>query len=118
MNYCMKYRDETPLVLKGVNGTIYPTEKIGIVGRTGSGKSSLCLALFRIVEPYSGKILIDGVDTTELGLDILRKNICVIPQEPTLFMGNLRDNIDPFGEKSDEELRKALKMVELFEDEN
>lgn len=117
-NYQMKYRDDTDIVLKGVTGKVKKQEKIGIVGRTGSGKSSICLSLFRIIEPFSGHILIDGVDIEELGLDILRQRICVIPQEPTLFQASLRENLDPFNEHSDERLAEVLKHVEVFPDED
>lgn len=75
----MKYRDNTEIVLKGVNVEIHPREKIGIVGRTGSGKSSIGMCLFRIVEPLSGSITIDNVDISEVGLDILRQRISLIP---------------------------------------
>lgn len=114
--YQMKYREDTELVLKGVTGKIKSNEKIGIVGRTGSGKSSICLSLFRIIEPYSGHILIDGVDIEEVGLDLLRQRICVIPQEPVLFQATLRENLDPFGEIPQERLEEVLKHVQVFEE--
>ena len=117
-DYKMKYRDDTEIVLKGVNGKIKDKEKIGIVGRTGSGKSSICLSLFRIIEPYAGRIIIDGVDVEEVGLDLLRQKMCVIPQEPTLFQASLRDNLDPFHEHSDQKLIEALRHVQIFQDEN
>lgn len=117
-NYQMKYRDDTEVVLKGVTGAIKAKERIGIVGRTGSGKSSLCLSLFRLVEAYGGRILIDGVDVSEVGLDILRQKMCVIPQDPTLFQGKLKDNLDPFNECKQSDLVEALKLVEIFPDEN
>lgn len=113
-NYQMKYRDDTEIVLKGVTGKIKGKEKIGIVGRTGSGKSSICLSLFRIIEPHSGRILIDGVDVEEIGLDLLRQKICVIPQDPTLFQASLRDNLDPFNEHTDDRLLEVLRHVDLF----
>jgi ABC-type multidrug transport system fused ATPase/permease subunit len=115
-NYQMKYRDDTEIVLRGVDATILPGERIGVVGRTGSGKSSLCLSLFRIVEPYSGKIFIDGVDVTEIGLDILRQKLCVIPQDPVLFKGTVRYNLDPFEENTESELQETLSILFPNED--
>jgi len=80
VNYSVKYREETPIVLKNINLYIEGNKRIGIVGRTGSGKSTLVLSLLRLLEPYSGTIYIDGVDFTTIGLNLLRKNITVIPQ--------------------------------------
>jgi ABC-type multidrug transport system fused ATPase/permease subunit len=117
-NFHMRYRDETELVLKGIDLHILGREKVGIVGRTGSGKSSLTLCLFRIIEGYSGSIEIDNVNIAEIGLDILRKKIWMIPQDPTLFEGNLRYNLDPYNEATDEQLTEALKNVDFYPDEN
>jgi len=86
---------------------------VGIVGRTGAGKSTIGMSLFRIVEPMSGKIIIDGVDISEIGLETLRKNITIIPQDPTLFTGSLKSNLDPFNEYSDAQLLKILDKAQL-----
>ncbi|XP_032412503.1 multidrug resistance-associated protein 4-like isoform X1 [Xiphophorus hellerii] len=106
------YTADGPLVLKDISATIKPSEKLGIVGRTGAGKSSLISALFRLAEPR-GKIYIDGVLTSDLGLHDLRQKMSIIPQDPVLFTDTLRKNLDPFGRHSDEELWKALEEVQL-----
>ncbi|KIK17829.1 hypothetical protein PISMIDRAFT_110603 [Pisolithus microcarpus 441] len=111
--YSTKYRPELDFVLKDISITINPCEKIGICGRTGAGKSSLLLALFRIIEPCSGKILIDGVDITEIGLHDLRSSIAIVPQSPDLFEGTLRENIDPLGEHQDVDIWTALQHVRI-----
>ena len=109
INYSVKYRPDTEIVLKNINFTINPKEKIGIVGRTGSGKSTITLCLFRIIEPLSGKILIDDVDITKIGLDKLRKNLTIIPQDPALMEGTLRYNIDPLN------LNKDIDIINIME---
>jgi ABC-type multidrug transport system fused ATPase/permease subunit len=104
----VRYRHNTPLVLKGITISIRAGEKIGVVGRTGSGKSTLIQALFRIVEPSEGKIVIDGVDICTLGLHDLRSRFGIIPQEPVLFEGTIRSNIDPLEQYSDDEIWQVL----------
>uniref|UniRef100_A0A087XBS8 Multidrug resistance-associated protein 4 n=1 Tax=Poecilia formosa TaxID=48698 RepID=A0A087XBS8_POEFO len=106
------YTADGPLVLKDVSAAIKPSEKLGIVGRTGAGKSSLISALFRLAEPQ-GKIYIDGVLTSDLGLHDLRQKMSIIPQDPVLFTDTLRKNLDPFGQHSDQELWRALEEVQL-----
>ena len=99
----MRYRDG-PLVLKGVSLSIQGGHRVGVVGRTGSGKSSLAAALFRIVELDGGSISIDGMDTRKLGLRELRRGLFIIPQDPVMFSASLRFNVDPFDEYDDEEV--------------
>ncbi|KAL5983764.1 ABC transporter C member 14 [Asimina triloba] len=109
----VRYRPNTPLVLKGITLSIRGGQKIGIVGRTGSGKSTLIQAFFRVVEPSGGKIIIDGVDICKLGLHDLRSRFGIIPQEPVLFEGTVRSNVDPIGNYSDEEIWKSLERCQL-----
>ena len=111
VNYSVRYRPDTKMVLKDINILIQPGEKIGIVGRTGSGKSTLCLCLFRILEASSGQILIDDIDISLIGLSLLRSIITVIPQDPTLIEGSLRENLDPLGNLSEEIMIESLKSV-------
>jgi len=109
----MRYRPEMPLVLKGVSFVINPGEKVGLVGRTGSGKSSLFLALFRMVEAEEGAILIDGVDIRTLGVRHLRAKMSIIPQDPFMFSGTVRRNLDPFEKAEEAELWRVLEHVGL-----
>ncbi|KAI5638820.1 ABC transporter domain-containing protein [Phthorimaea operculella] len=99
--------------LRDVTCCVAPREKLGIVGRTGAGKSTLTLGLFRIVEAMSGRILIDGIDISTLGLHQLRSRITIIPQDPVLFSGTLRTNLDPFHAYSDDELWRSLDHAHL-----
>ncbi|KAJ3171396.1 hypothetical protein HK101_011253 [Irineochytrium annulatum] len=112
-NLVMKYAPDLPEVLKGISADIGTCEKVGIVGRTGAGKSSLTLAFLRAVEPASGTIVIDGVDIRQIGLRDLRSNITIIPQDPILFAGTVRSNLDPFLNQSDADLWAALKRARL-----
>ncbi|XP_040579194.1 LOW QUALITY PROTEIN: multidrug resistance-associated protein 1 [Lepeophtheirus salmonis] len=112
-NYKTRYRKGLDLVLKGINCTIQKGEKIGIVGRTGAGKSSLTLALFRIIEPSEGSIYIDGENIRFLGLGKLRSRITIIPQDPILFSGSLRMNLDPFEAFADRDIWIALEYSHL-----
>lgn len=116
-----KYRPELPLVLKKVSFDIRSKEKIGVVGRTGSGKSTLTLGLLRILELAEnedntiGHINLDGEDVSELGLHHLRQNVTIIPQDPTLFTGTIKTNIDPFNKHTDLEIAETLKKVSLWD---
>ncbi|KAH8086808.1 multidrug resistance-associated ABC transporter [Filobasidium floriforme] len=107
-NVQMRYRPDLPLVLKGLTFQAQPGEKVGIVGRTGAGKSSLAQALFRIVELAEGSIKIDGYDLRNIGLDTLRSQLSALPQDTLLFSGTMRENLDPTGIKSDHELNDIL----------
>ncbi|XP_033169232.1 multidrug resistance-associated protein 1 isoform X18 [Drosophila mauritiana] len=112
-NFQVRYREGLDLVLRGVSFNIKGGEKVGIVGRTGAGKSSLTLALFRIIEAAGGRISIDGVDIASMGLHMLRSRLTIIPQDPVLFSGSLRINLDPFEIKTDDEIWKALELSHL-----
>ncbi|NWR28958.1 MRP7 protein, partial [Tachuris rubrigastra] len=109
----LAYRAGLPNALDGVSFTVYPGEKLGIVGRTGSGKSTLFLALFRMVELKSGRILLDGVDSQLVGLEELRSRLAIIPQDPFLFSGSIRENLDPQGKRTDAELHEVLEQCHL-----
>uniref|UniRef100_A0A8C1PET4 Uncharacterized protein n=1 Tax=Cyprinus carpio TaxID=7962 RepID=A0A8C1PET4_CYPCA len=112
-NYKVRYRPELELILHGITCDIQSTEKIGIVGRTGAGKSSLTNCLFRIIEASEGQILVDGIDISTLGLHDLRSRLTIIPQDPVLFSGTLRMNLDPFEKFSDEEIWSVLELAHL-----
>ncbi|KAL6140763.1 hypothetical protein ACLB2K_059057 [Fragaria x ananassa] len=109
----IKYRPNAPLVLKGISCTFKEGTRVGVVGRTGSGKTTLISALFRLVEPNSGKIIIDGLDICSMGLKDLRMKLSIIPQDPTLFKGSIRTNLDPLGLYSDDEIWRALEKCQL-----
>ncbi|KAF9898235.1 Multidrug resistance-associated protein 1, partial [Linnemannia zychae] len=112
-DYSVRYREGLDLVLKDVNVTIQPGERVGIVGRTGAGKSSITLALFRIIEAAQGSIIIDGIDISTLGLHELRSRLTIIPQEPFLFGDTIRLNLDPFGKHTDTEIWASLESASL-----
>jgi ABC-type multidrug transport system fused ATPase/permease subunit len=114
-NVVFSYKDGAPAVLKGLSFDIQSNEKIGIVGRTGAGKSSLTMALFRINELDAGRILIDGEDISSMPLRSLRSRLSIIPQAPVLFKGTLRAYMDPFDEYTDGEIWSAFEKVEMKE---
>ena len=114
-NYSMKYRPNCDLALKDINININSGEKIGIVGRTGSGKSSLTLSLFRIVEAFKGKITIDGKNIAEIPLKKLRRAISIVPQEPFLLEGTLKTNLDPLNLYNEQEINEVLDKVKLYQ---
>ena len=107
------YAPDLPPVLKGLTFRVERNERIGVVGRTGAGKSSLTLALFRFLEATQGSIHIDGIDISKIKLHSLRSRLAIIPQDPVLFSGTVRSNLDAFDEHSDSELRDALERVHL-----
>ncbi|KAI8613164.1 ABC transporter type 1, transmembrane domain-containing protein [Chytriomyces sp. MP71] len=114
-NLSLRYQDDTPNVLHAISFSINASEKIGIVGRTGAGKSTLTLAFFRILNNFEGSIIIDGVDISKIGLRDLRSRLTIIPQDPVLFEGTLRFNLDPLGAYNDETIWDAVKAVGLLE---
>ena len=115
LNYSVKYRPDLDLILKNLNVEIKAGEKVGIVGRTGAGKSTLCLAICRVIEAFQGKILIDGIDISQIGLADLRDRMTVIPQEPVLFNNTLRFNLDPESKHKDEDIIDLVERASIGE---
>lgn len=109
----VSYAPDLPPVLKGLTFSVNRNERVGVVGRTGAGKSSLTLALFRFLEARSGTIHIDGLDISKIRLHDLRSRLAIIPQDPVLFSGTVRSNLDPFDKHTDAELRDSLERVHL-----
>ncbi|PKA59029.1 ABC transporter C family member 8 [Apostasia shenzhenica] len=112
-NLKIRYRPAAPFVLKGITCSMAAGNRIGVVGRTGSGKTTLISALFRVIDPAEGRILIDNLDITSIGLKDLRMKLSIIPQEPTLFRGSIRSNMDPLGLYTDHEIWEALERCQL-----
>jgi ABC-type multidrug transport system fused ATPase/permease subunit len=112
---CIKYSPDLPQVLQDVSFDVFENEKVAVVGRTGAGKSTLSLAFFRIVPITSGSITIDGLDISDIGLYDLRSNLTMIPQDPVLFTGDLRSNLDPLCRFDDETIWNAIKKVHFLE---
>ncbi|KAG0296659.1 hypothetical protein BGZ97_004481 [Linnemannia gamsii] len=110
----MRYAPDTPDVIKDISFSIKAGEKVGVVGRTGSGKSTFAISLFRFMDPVKGTITIDGIDICKIGLQDLRSKLTIIPQDPILFKGTLRSNLDPFGELEDVDLWEALRRSHLI----
>ena len=113
LNYGLRYREDTPLVVEDISVTVTGGQKVGIVGRTGAGKSTLTVALFRLVESALGSIRIDKKDIAKIGLHDLRNKLTIIPQDPVLFSGSLRMNLDPFSKFTDSDLWSALEKAHL-----
>ncbi|KAL0058578.1 hypothetical protein AAF712_014741 [Marasmius tenuissimus] len=110
----VRYAPELPAVLQDVSFTLKAGERVGLLGRTGSGKSTLAMSILRFVDPSSGRIIIDGVDISKIGIHDLRSRLTFIPQDATLFSGTLRDNLDPFNEHSDAECLDVLYRVQVI----
>ncbi|KAI0332220.1 multidrug resistance-associated ABC transporter [Cubamyces sp. BRFM 1775] len=115
-NLVIKYAPDLPPVLHGISFTLRAKERVGLLGRTGSGKSTLAMSLLRFVDPAVGRIIIDGIDISTIGLHDLRSRITFIPQDATLFSGTLRDNLDPFGDHTDAECLDVLHRVHMLSD--
>ncbi|GMM27633.1 bile acid-transporting ATPase [Martiniozyma asiatica (nom. inval.)] len=116
-NLSLRYASHLPQVINGISFHVKAGEKVGVVGRTGAGKSTIITSFFRFIEPDTGKIVIDGVDIGKIGLDRLRNGLTIIPQEPTLFAGTVRSNLDIFHEYGDLEMYESLRCVGLISDD-
>ncbi|KAF5562781.1 ATP-dependent bile acid permease [Fusarium phyllophilum] len=114
-NLEVSYAPDLPPVLRGISFDVKNNERVGVVGRTGAGKSSLTLALFRFLEARSGSVTIDGLDISKIDLHSLRSRLAIIPQDPVLFSGTIRSNLDPFEDNTDDELRESLGRVHLVD---
>lgn len=112
------YDPDLPPVLRGLSFQVTKHQRVGVVGRTGAGKSSLTLALFRFLEAREGSICIDGIDISKIGLHDLRSRLAIIPQDPVLFSGTVRSNLDPFDDHTDAELYDAMERVQLIRKSN
>ncbi|KAJ1736287.1 Transporter of the ATP-binding cassette (ABC) [Coemansia biformis] len=117
-NLVLRYADSLPPVIRGISFNVHPREKVGIVGRTGAGKSTLTLAMLRIMEASAGRIVVDGEDIAQMGVGDLRSRVTIIPQDPMLFTGTVRSNLDPFDAHGDDELWLALRRAHLLGDED
>lgn len=115
-NLEVKYASDLPAVLHDVSFTLKAGESVGLLGRTGSGKSTLAMSILRFADPSSGRIIIDGIDISTIGIHDLRSRLTFIPQDATLFSGTLRDNLDPFGEHTDSECLDVLRRVQMITD--
>ncbi|KAK9244689.1 hypothetical protein V1506DRAFT_540604 [Lipomyces tetrasporus] len=113
----LRYTPELPTVIRNVSFKVRPGWKVGIVGRTGAGKSTIAAAFFRFLEPVTGRIIIDDVDISKIGLRDLREALTIIPQDPTLFSGTIRSNLDPFDRYTDSAMFEALRRVHLIDSE-
>jgi ABC-type multidrug transport system fused ATPase/permease subunit len=109
----LAYAHELPPVVKDVTVSIKAGEKIGVCGRTGSGKSTITLGLFRMLEHFEGQIVVDDIDISQMSLRVLRSRLAIIPQDPILFQGTVRFNLDPRGVHEDEALWHALEVAQL-----
>merc|ERR1712086_1073254 len=114
-NVSMKYREGMDLALKNLSFEVQAGMKVGVVGRTGAGKSTILQTLFRLTDCCEGKIEIDGINNQEVGLHLLRRNISYIPQSPFLIQASIRENIDPFNDYDDDQIKKCLQEVQLLD---